>query len=287
MIVHKDTGVPKYCTSHFVLKWSRWGDFGWTRTGPPRPAKSFETANSLMGGFQVKHWHPWPRYPMHPSTLTFSPPSRPVTPAVVAPVSPTPLTVPSVTSQTQITQAEVQPASDIEEMVTWFVGRNLQALKLSKMITKKHLLYWYYLILLCTVYWYYCTLFCPVGTGIDIGCCGRRLLIVLFEVKIYRCPIVTPILVICQRQLRWNWILSLHRSCKIKGDNNGDWNIPKWKSSYPRQAWSVPLSPVCRRFRIPWNGPFFHVELRDWLRIRGTTKVWLSKSESSAFFETR
>jgi len=56
-------------------------------------------------------------YPMHPSTLTFSPPSRPVTPAVVAPVSPTPLTVPSVTSQTQITQAEVQPASDIEEMV--------------------------------------------------------------------------------------------------------------------------------------------------------------------------
>ena len=129
----------------------------------------------------------------------------------------------------------------------WWLGLLVGICRLSSSARwLRKSIYWYYLILLCTVYWYYCTLFCPVGTGIDIGCCGRRLLIVLFEVKIYRCPIVTPILVICQRQLRWNWILSLHRSCKIKGDNNGDWNIPKWKSSYPRQAWSVPLSPVCR-----------------------------------------
>lgn len=189
------------------------------------PAKSFETA--WWGVSRSKHWHPWPRYPM-----TFSPPSRPVTP--VAPVSPTPLTVPS-TSQTQMTQAEVQPASDIEEMVTWFVLWNLQALELSKMMTKKHLLILFDTNLI--LIWYYCILILLqafLSCGINIACCGHSgwwLLIALSKSKICR-------------QLRWNWILSLHRSCKIKGDNNGDWNIPKWKTSYPRQAWSVPLSPV-------------------------------------------
>ncbi len=89
-------------------------------------------------------------------------------------------------------------------------------------------------------------------------------------------------LVICtERQLRWNWILSLHRSCKIKGDNNGDWNIPKWKSSYPRQAWSVPLSPTHSSLqKIPFRRDSMRICGEGRERVRELFK-WVLKSFSN------
>ena len=222
---------------------------------------------------------------MHPSTLTFSPPSRPVTPAVVAPVSPTPLTVPSVTSQTQITQAEVQPASDIEEMVTWFVGRNLQALKLSKMITKKHLLILSDITVYCILillhaflscwYWYRYRLLWTAPShrsvrsqNLPLSHCNTHIGDLPATVEVKLDPLFTQVL---QNQRRQQWGLE---HPKVKEFLSKTSMISTFVSSLSSLQNSVKRS-------------VFHVELRDSLRIRGKTKVWLSKSESSAFFQTR